>query len=61
MTKFTECLGTVSGILKRKRIPYGDRCVVVLVLVLSLVTSASRLTDYSIVGVLLLACRSGVM
>lgn len=29
MTKFTEFLGTVGGILKRKRIPYGDRGVVV--------------------------------
>jgi PPOX class probable F420-dependent enzyme len=29
MTKFTEFLGTVGGILKRKRIPYGDRAVVV--------------------------------
>jgi PPOX class probable F420-dependent enzyme len=29
MTKFTEFLGAVGGIVKRKRIPYGDRAVVV--------------------------------
>lgn len=28
MTKFTKLLGTIGGILKRKRIPYGDRGVV---------------------------------
>ena len=29
MTKFTAFLGAVGGIVKRKRIPYGDRGVVV--------------------------------
>ena len=29
MTKFTKLLGTVGGILKRKRIPYGDRGVII--------------------------------
>jgi hypothetical protein len=29
MTKFTKFLGTVGGIIKRKRIPYGDRGVVI--------------------------------
>jgi uncharacterized protein len=29
MTKFTKFLGTLGGILKGKRIPYGDRAVVV--------------------------------
>lgn len=29
MTKLTKVLGTVGGILRRKRIPYGDRGVVV--------------------------------
>jgi hypothetical protein len=29
MTKFTKFLGTVGGIAKGKRIPYGDRAVVV--------------------------------
>jgi PPOX class probable F420-dependent enzyme len=29
MTKFTKLLGTIGGIVKGKRIPYGDRGVVV--------------------------------
>jgi hypothetical protein len=29
MTKFTKLLGTIGGIAKRKRIPYGDRGVVI--------------------------------
>ena len=29
MTKVTKLLGTIGGILKRKRIPYGDRGVVI--------------------------------
>jgi PPOX class probable F420-dependent enzyme len=29
MTKFTKLLGTIAGILKRKRIPYGDIGVVI--------------------------------
>ncbi len=29
MTKITKVLGTIGGIVKRKRIPYGDRGVVV--------------------------------
>jgi PPOX class probable F420-dependent enzyme len=29
MTKFTKLLGTLGGIVKGKRIPYGDRAVVV--------------------------------
>ena len=29
MTKFTKLLGTVGGIVKRKRIPYGDRGVII--------------------------------
>jgi hypothetical protein len=29
MTKLTKFLGTVGGIIKRKRIPYGDRGVVI--------------------------------
>jgi PPOX class probable F420-dependent enzyme len=29
MTKFTKFLGTLGGTIKRKRIPYGDRGVVV--------------------------------
>jgi PPOX class probable F420-dependent enzyme len=29
MTKITKLIGEVSGILKRKRIPYGDRGVIV--------------------------------
>lgn len=29
MTKFTKLLGTIGGIVKRKRIPYGDRGVVI--------------------------------
>jgi hypothetical protein len=28
-TKITKMLGTLGGIVKRKRIPYGDRGVVV--------------------------------
>ena len=31
MTKITKFLGTVMGTLKRKRIPYGDRAVVITV------------------------------
>jgi len=31
MTKVTKLLGTIGGIVKRKRIPYGDRGVVVTV------------------------------
>lgn len=31
MTKVTKLLGTIGGILKRKRIPYGDRGVVMTV------------------------------
>ena len=29
MTKLTKLLGTIGGIIKRKRIPYGDRGVVI--------------------------------
>lgn len=29
MTKITKLLGTIGGIIKRKRIPYGDRGVVI--------------------------------
>jgi PPOX class probable F420-dependent enzyme len=29
MTKFTKFLGTIGGIVKGKRIPYGDRAVIV--------------------------------
>ena len=29
MTKLTKLLGTIGGIVKRKRIPYGDRGVVI--------------------------------
>ncbi len=29
MTKFTKVLGTIAGIVKRKRIPYGDRGVII--------------------------------
>jgi hypothetical protein len=29
MTKFTKLLGTIGGIIKRKRIPYGDRGVII--------------------------------
>jgi len=29
MTKITKSLGTIGGIVKRKRIPYGDRGVVI--------------------------------
>ena len=29
MTKVTKALGTIGGIVKRKRIPYGDRGVVI--------------------------------
>jgi hypothetical protein len=29
MTKLTKLLGTIGGIIKRKRIPYGDRGVIV--------------------------------
>ena len=29
MTKITKLLGTIGGIVKRKRIPYGDRGVVI--------------------------------
>ena len=29
MTKLTKVLGTVGGIIKRNRIPYGDRGVVI--------------------------------
>ena len=29
MTKVTKLLGTIGGIVKRKRIPYGDLAVVV--------------------------------
>jgi uncharacterized protein len=29
MTKFTKLLNTIGGVVKRKRIPYGDRGVVV--------------------------------
>ena len=29
MTKFTKLLGTIAGILRGKRIPYGDRGVVI--------------------------------
>ena len=29
MTKVTKLLGTIGGIIKRKRIPYGDRGVVI--------------------------------
>jgi uncharacterized protein len=29
MTKFTKLLGTLGGIVKRKRIPYGDRGVII--------------------------------
>ena len=29
MTKFTKLLGTIGGIVKRKRIPYGDRVVLI--------------------------------
>jgi hypothetical protein len=29
MTKITKLLGTIGGIVKRKRIPYGDRAVVI--------------------------------
>ena len=29
MTKFTRMLNTIGGILKRKRIPYGDRGVII--------------------------------
>ncbi len=28
-TKITKLLGTIGGIVKRNRIPYGDRCVVI--------------------------------
>ncbi|MFM2077823.1 MAG: hypothetical protein RJA49_1713 [Actinomycetota bacterium] len=29
MTHITKMLGTIGGVVKRKRIPYGDRAVVV--------------------------------
>ncbi len=29
MTRITKLLGTIGGIVKRRRIPYGDRCVVI--------------------------------
>lgn len=29
MTKVTHVLGVVGGVVKRNRIPYGDRCVVI--------------------------------
>ena len=29
MTKLTKVLGTIAGIVKRNRIPYGDRGVIV--------------------------------
>ncbi|GAC1368872.1 MAG: hypothetical protein NVSMB32_13900 [Actinomycetota bacterium] len=29
MTKFTKVLNTIGGIIKRKRIPYGDRGVII--------------------------------
>lgn len=29
MTKVTKVLGNIAGIFKRKRIPYGDRCVII--------------------------------
>lgn len=29
MTKLTKMLGTIGGIIKRNRIPYGDRCVII--------------------------------
>lgn len=29
LTKITKALGTLGGIIKRKRIPYGDRAVIV--------------------------------
>lgn len=29
MTKVTKLLGTIGGIVKRNRIPYGDRCVII--------------------------------
>ena len=29
MTKITKLLGTIGGIVKRKRIPYGDRAIVI--------------------------------
>jgi PPOX class probable F420-dependent enzyme len=31
MTKVTKLLGTIGGIIKRKRIPYGDRGIVITV------------------------------
>jgi hypothetical protein len=31
MTKVTKLLNTIGGIVKRKRIPYGDRGVVITV------------------------------
>ncbi|MFV2039709.1 MAG: hypothetical protein ACC660_05660 [Acidimicrobiales bacterium] len=29
MTKITKALGTIGGVIKRNRIPYGDRSVVI--------------------------------
>ncbi|HUF98420.1 MAG TPA: PPOX class F420-dependent oxidoreductase [Ilumatobacter sp.] len=29
MTKITKVLGSIGGIIKRNRIPYGDRCVII--------------------------------
>lgn len=29
MTKVTKLLGRIAGVFKRKRIPYGDRCVII--------------------------------
>jgi PPOX class probable F420-dependent enzyme len=29
MTKITHALGVIGGIVKRKRIPYGDRCIII--------------------------------
>lgn len=29
MTKVTKLLGTIGGVIKRKRIPYGDRSVII--------------------------------
>jgi uncharacterized protein len=29
MTKITHALGVLGGVVKRKRIPYGDRCVII--------------------------------